>query len=457
MSLERIPAPPGDKALTAPAIVRGYDDAGRYALALTQRLAIRRAKLRRAEAVLLLEDDVIFHPNFRALAEGIDLPDDWGMFFLGCKHVEEPIPCAPGVVRVTHAIDTHAVAIRQPYFNRVIGALDAHGKPTPDHPLASDRFLAALQKEIPSYACFPNLAWQATDSSDLLHQTYSSYHLAGTQKAGLDLIERTYARMAGIPLAMPGTCSPKLGLLFLTRGDVHHPDIWREFVGEHPDKVRVFSHPKTPDATQGGFLEGTIIPEYHKTEWGSVSLVKASLALLRTALEDERLTHFVLLSESCIPIRPLSEMLRHLRRKPRSRFGWKDLEKCSDLQRGRAAHLPQIPDGCWKFQSQWWLLERLAAEWVARADYTDVFGGMPIPDEAYFATVLSLLGYPVDDRVVNHDITWADWSRSAGSPESFRSVDWLTVETMAESGAWFARKFPPDSDIAKWGLHRTEI
>src|SRR5262245_42576185 len=43
--------------------VRGYESAGRYALALTQRLALREAKRRGAPAVLLLEDDVIFHPN----------------------------------------------------------------------------------------------------------------------------------------------------------------------------------------------------------------------------------------------------------------------------------------------------------------------------------------------------------------------------------------------------------
>lgn len=47
--------------------VRGYDSAGRYALALTQRLVIREAARRKAAAVMLFEDDVVFHPNFRTL------------------------------------------------------------------------------------------------------------------------------------------------------------------------------------------------------------------------------------------------------------------------------------------------------------------------------------------------------------------------------------------------------
>lgn len=437
--------------------VRGYSSSGRYALALAQRLAIRQARIRRAEAVLLLEDDVVPHPNLLALLETVELPDDWGMLFLGCQHLEEPTPCAPGIVRVKHAVDTHAVAIHSRWFNRVIAALDAHGKPTPNHPLASDRFLAALQAEIPSYACFPNLAWQANESSDLTHTTYSNYESGGSQKHRHEINERAFARMTGTRLAMPGTADCKVGLLFLSRGDVHHPKIWREFVGEHPERVRVFSHPKFPDAVHGGFLDGTVIPEHFETAWGSVSLVKASLALLRRALEDESLSHFVLLSESCVPVRPLSEMIRRLRMNPRSRFGWKSLDRSTDLLKERAARLPQIPAGCWRFQQQWWLLDRMAAEWVARADYTDIFAAMTIPDEAYFGTVLSLLGYPVEDRVVNKDITWAHWEKYQGSPESFTTVDSSTVQRMSESDAWFARKFPVGSDIGKWGLHRMEM
>jgi hypothetical protein len=440
----------------APSLVRGYESAGRYALALAQRLAIRQAKLRGAASVLLFEDDVVLHPNFHALIEEIDLPEDWGIFFFGCQHTMDPIPCAPGIVRVRHAFDTHGFAIRKPYYDRVIQALDAHGKPTPRHPLASDRFLAALESEIPTYACFPNLAWQLNDQSDLVHISYSNYHSGGTQKQMPGLVERTFATMAGVEIVEPGTMDPKLGLLFLTRGDVNHPVLWREFVDGQPDRVRVLSHPKFPDAIEGGFLAGTAIEDNFETEWGKVSLVSATLALLRAALEDETLTHFVLLSESCVPIRPLVEMLRRLRINPSSRFGWKALDECWEFQKARAAHLPQIPAGCWRFQSQWWLLDRMAATWVARADFTDVFAGMPVPDEAYFATVLTLLGYPIEDRVVKKEITWAQWEAGTPSPKSHLVVDTFTAQAMAESSAWFARKFPAESDIARWGLHKLD-
>ena len=70
--------------------VRGYDSPGRYALALTQRMAIREAKRRKMDAVMLLEDDVVLHPNFANLFQSVHLPDDWGIFYLGCSHQQKP-------------------------------------------------------------------------------------------------------------------------------------------------------------------------------------------------------------------------------------------------------------------------------------------------------------------------------------------------------------------------------
>jgi hypothetical protein len=81
----------GDLRHDAPATeVRGYESAGRYALALTQRLILREAGRRGAPAVLLLEDDVVFHPNFRELVGAVELPEDWAIFYLGCAHAERP-------------------------------------------------------------------------------------------------------------------------------------------------------------------------------------------------------------------------------------------------------------------------------------------------------------------------------------------------------------------------------
>ena len=448
--------------------VKGYDSAGRYALALTQRLALREAHHRKAPAVLLLEDDVVFHPNFQALIKAVELPDDWGIFYLGCAHSCPPTWAGTRVVRVHHAVDTHAVALRAPYYQRVMRMLDRHGKPNPGVARASDQFLALLHREIPSYACYPNLAWQDVSKSDLLHHSYSNYSSDGRQRNWVGSISGLLTELTAAPAhsSKPRARKPstfvghsaaesRLGLLFLTRGDVNHPDLWREFVSEAPERVKVFSHPKHREELRGGFLQGTAIPEYHETKWGCISLVRATRAMLLAALEDDSLTHFALLSESCVPIRPLPDILRRLELDPRSQFGFKPLKEAVPRHASRINSAPDIPAGCWRFTSQWWLMDRSAAIFSVGQDYTNLFQKMFVPDEAYFATVLSMQGYPLDGEIVRKDSTWTWWEPDAGSPNAWPMIPLERLENLLHSGAFFARKFPAGSDIGKYRLHRS--
>ena len=457
----------------AAATVRGYESDGRYALALTQRLAIREARRRGAPAVLLMEDDVVFHPNFHALIGTVELTADWGIFYLGCAHSQRPEWAGARVVRVRHVVDTHAVAIRAPYYRRVMMMLDRHGKPDLGVARASDQFLALLHREIPTYACYPNLVWQDVSPSDLMMNVYSNYTEDGRQKnwggavAGLlreavggENPETRDQRQKGDQIeAAKGNKNaygkmpqPRLGLLFLTRGDVNHPEIWREFVAEAPGRVRVFSHPKFPGQLKRGFLDGTAIRERHETKWGDISLVRA---MLLAALEDQSLTHFALLSEACVPVRPLPEILKRLELDPRPQFGFKTLKEAVARHASRIGAVPEVPAGCWRFSSQWWLLDRTAAIFAAGQDYTPLFEKMFVPDEAYFATVLAMQGYPLEGEVVKKDVTWTWWEKDAGSPNEWPELPLERQEGLLHSGALFARKFPKGADIGKLGLHRS--
>lgn len=414
---------------------RGYESPGRFALALTQRLVLREAARRRAPAVLLLEDDVVFHPNFKALVAAVELPDDWGIFYLGCAHAVRPEWAGTRVVRVRRAVDMHAVAIRASHYRRVMKMLDRHRKADAGVPKASDQYLALLHDEIPTYAAYPNLAWQDVSDSNLMHAKYSNYTSDGRQKnwvgAVTGLLDEAVGGNSQLTIDSPdekgrdepGASEPRkrgwsvhhqgakevnktvgrgslptLGLLFLTRGDVNHPAVWREFVAEAPGRTRVFSHAKFPSRLRGGFLDRTGIPERFETEWGGISLVRASRAMLLEALDDASLTHFVLLSEACVPVRPLPEILRRLEIDPRPQFGFKTLKEAVARHAARVGAVPEIPAGCWRFTSQWWLMDRAAAVFAAGPDYTPLFEKMVVPDEAYFATVLAMQGYPLRAR-----------------------------------------------------------
>ena len=187
---------------------RGYETKPRYACALSICLAVRRARRLRAPAVLIFEDDCLLHPAFRRQIAGLHLPEDWGLFYFGCQHRERPVALGNGLVRVVKALDTHAFAIRAPYYNRVLQAMRGLGRGSPVRKIASDLELAALHSEIPTYAAWPNLAWQAVSPSAITGVTYSNYAEDGRQVlcqemlAGLD--EEMAAATTGHPWGKAG-------------------------------------------------------------------------------------------------------------------------------------------------------------------------------------------------------------------------------------------------------------
>ena len=150
-----------------------------------------------------------------------------------------------------------------------------------------------------------HLAWQSVDESDLTGTTYSLYGKVGAQKIHPH-IHRDLLTECLAPEIL--NTPPKLGLLFLTRGDVHHPKIWQEWLDQSPDAVKIFTHAKNPEELTSGFLKGTQIADQHETAWGEIFLVRASLALLKAAIEDESLTQFALVSESCLPVQSLKRI-----------------------------------------------------------------------------------------------------------------------------------------------------
>lgn len=421
---------------------------------------------------MILEDDVVFHAEIRERLAEITLPDDWGIFYFGCAHRKRPRSAGAGIVRVAYALDTHAFAVRAPYFRRVIAGLDARHPVNRGcgHALASDWFLADLHATIPTYACYPNLAWQAVSPSDLAGGTYSNYTASGEQVSGKGELVGLQAEMWGGTRWRPAgpvvvqepkeadqgnNASPRLGLLFLTRGDVNQPDVWREFVNESAGGVKVFSHPKDAGAADAGFLAGSLIKQRIETKWGDVSLVRAMMALLREGLKDDSLTHFAFLSESCVPVRPWGEIKRRLRTDPRSMLDETDANEMKPEHFRRIAKAWGVPARCWRMHSQWCLLARDAAECVTEFDFTEHFKSVFAADEHYIGTVLALRGFDEERRISRCATTWVRWGDESGTsrPQTIGAVDVLLAGELAGFPGFFARKIANDSEIGRWRLH----
>lgn len=442
----------------------GFDDKGRYALALTQRLAIRAAKRRRTPAVLLFEDDVFLHPELRSVLSKIELPPDWGIFYLGCAHTSAPAPATPGLVRVTYALDTHAIAIRASAYDAVLKVLKSDRTLTGSTLPASDRLLARLHSEVPSYAVFPNLAWQRSEHSDLLERRASNYTRGGeqvhTREAAAAAAAASFAIRPPITLRSrpeeapaPETPLAHPAFLFLLRDDVNHPVIWHEYLGQDPNQRTVLCHSKNEPAAISEIVTENLCSQKVETYWGTISLVRATLALVREALHDAHASHFILCSESCVPIRPLNTLVRDLSLDRRSMIDAQPADSQTHPDKlVRVKDLPTLPKSFIHFHSQWIILCREDAEALVSEDLTHHFESMFAPDECYFATALALLGADVNQHLNRTAATWTKWTGGA-HPQTHDRVSDRFAADLSRSGAYFARKFSPDSNIGNFRLH----
>ena len=158
---------------------KGFKGHPQRAHSLSYRFLLRLAQRRNSPALLVLEDDAVFHPEFQAHASALELPDDWQIFYFGCLHLESPRLVSPGLVRVSRALDTHAVAFRQSAYREVRKIMRGRSGA---RELFADVLLSTLHKKLPTYAAFPNLIWQAVGASDIAGRCYSNYDAEGRQK-----------------------------------------------------------------------------------------------------------------------------------------------------------------------------------------------------------------------------------------------------------------------------------
>jgi len=476
----------------------GYETKGRRAHALSTRLILRQAKQQKARAVFIFEDDVVLAEDWRERLAAITLPEDWGIFAMGGQHHERPEPVGDGLVRIHAMLDTHAWGLRAECYDKVLAAL---GKPLAgslEKLPATDVTLARLQAVIPSYATWPNTAWQQENHSDLAAGAYSNYEVDGWQRPGYNSVAGLLAEVMGghawpeagllaqrqrawfnRPLSLPDSspvkamemCDPekvieitetadklisaeKVAFLFLTRNGHFQSEMWEEYWSGNQE-FTVYSHIADSGAHPGGWLGRARIDEWLPTTWGDISLLRAQMALLRTALKDPANGYFIFCSESCVPVRPFRELQRILKLDPRSRFGWKPwsgVEKTDPQKARRALKELRLPRTRWIFHSQWILLNRETAALLVEDDLTPWFEGVFAPDECYPGTVLHAKGYPLQEKVVNEDITWTEW-RGGSSPVQFNSCAPELAARWATCGTFFARKFLAASDIRRWGIH----
>lgn len=250
-----------------------------------------------------------------------------------------------------------------------------------------------------------------------------------------------------------------------------HPalKVYIHYDGRRTDDERDQLAGLMPDGVQYSFVS-----ERAACAWGDYSLVEATHRMMRAAIDDTafRADHFVLVSASCVPIRPLSSLQEFLRRRQgidfiqavdvsrrrwvrgglekeryefRFPFNYQSqrwaFERFTALQRGLGLRRRPPDDLVVHFGSQWFCLTRDTATAVAtRLDepvLRKFFESSWIPDEFAIQTLVMTVQRP--ERVAGHNLTYYEFD-DQGRPLVLENGHF---EHLMRQPFFFARKLSP--------------
>ncbi|KAL8522496.1 hypothetical protein ACS0TY_012604 [Phlomoides rotata] len=221
--------------------------------------------------------------------------------------------------------------------------------------------------------------------------------------------------------------TPKIAFMFLTRGPLPLAPLWDKFFKGNEKFYSVYIHslpsyePQFPPSSS---FHGRQIPS-QVAEWGMMSMCDAERRLLANALLDTSIEWFVLLSESCIPLRNFSTVYKYISQSHFSFIGAFDEDGPNGRGRYDERMSPVVNLSDWRKGSQWFEINRrLGIHIVQDTKYYNKFEQFCKPDcyvdEHYFPTMLSIRS---PHLLANRSVTWVDWSRGGPHPATFGKDD----------------------------------
>lgn len=246
----------------------------------------------------------------------------------------------------------------------------------------------------------------------------------------------------------------KIAFCFMSYSDIKHADLWEKFFNElDPDSYSVYIHPKEPKEVKSIF-KNYIIEDRLETEWGDISLVRATNRLYEEALKDEANKVVVLLSDSCIPIHNpnivRNELLSHKENRLCS------MENMDEESRyGLVKDKETIKRHHFEKRSQWMSLTRETVEEILKYDMTDAFEDIFAPDEVYYPTMLNVLNIKWVEKIVTF-VNWNDISLKGATrvlPKTYEFIGFNELKYMRDLGALFMRKISNEAQIQIYNIY----
>ena len=268
----------------------------------------------------------------------------------------------------------------------------------------------------------------------------------------------------------------KIAFLFLTRGPLPHARLWERFFQGHDGEFVVHVHASpgfelNESTVASPVFYGRTIASPVVVEWGQMSVVAAERRLFATALLDSDVAQFfVLLSESCVPLRSFSYVKEYLLNNGNKSF----LDSFIDVQsRYNPRMAPTIPEAQWRKGTQWAAVTRAHAELFVSDElvfsvmrrhcrtWTDPegrYGAFCAGDEHYKQVILQILGF--EHEIERRPVTFANWFPTTRAHPKLYVVQEVTAELVQDLQVccmlWAIREDPP-LELKRHAQSRTEL
>lgn len=241
------------------------------------------------------------------------------------------------------------------------------------------------------------------------------------------------------PPPPPPPKKPSIGFLFLTYKDPIHDTYLETYLENKPDAIfenRVYVHPKYPNMMKNSFFKSNVIDNLIDTEWGNISIVNATLELLKSA-QNDGCEWFVLLSQDTYPIQSMSNLHDALSKSTKSLFDYIDNR-----------------DGLWK-TSQWWILNSMDVNTIITKSNEfkktttflpkNTFGAA---DELYFLTLLKRANSKYE--FTRGKPTYTRWLKTVISkhPVVFNRLTNYDYDDISSNHSFFIRKTTANFNIS---------
>jgi hypothetical protein len=237
----------------------------------------------------------------------------------------------------------------------------------------------------------------------------------------------------------------KIAFCFLIYDIINHEEIWNIFLSNiNKNKYNIYIHYKTNKPLK--YFESNKLNNCIETKYGDISIVKAQNLLLQEALKDNNNSHFIFISNSCIPFK-LFNYIYNILNEDYSYFNIANHETCFP----RCDKTLNFIDK--KFiqkASQWCILNRKHATlMIKKDDYLKWFED--VPDEHCYITnifVNNLEHEIITTTNLSNDATtftnWNDMNYKYPSNSGLKNYSSISEEELIyllNSKCLFGRKF----------------